>query len=302
MVKLMKLNSIKHWMTVGMAAFAVSTVYGDGTDQPPVAVRAAEPVAAPAKPEQYYTGTVVSVDPKERVLCVRQWALSAKAFNLGDNCAYALLFTTVANNHGQINDLRPGEKVTVRYQNLEGVRIADRVEQRPVRCEGKVVALDPNRHLLTLHARGWDQEWTIGTDCIVMRRGGKPGSLADLHPGDHVTVTYETPAGRRTAREIAQTSLTFVGTLTAIDLGDKTVKARGLLGTKKFNVADDCAVVINGNLNGKLSDLKPNDKLVFNFDEINGVNVVNRIGLAAAEPQPKKNMMILSPTYPGYGY
>ena len=31
-----------------------------------------------------------------------------------------------------------------------------------------------------------------------------------------------------------------------------------------------------------MSDLKPNDKLIFNYDEINGVNVVNRITPAAA--------------------
>jgi hypothetical protein len=99
-----------------------------------------------------------------------------------------------------------------------------------------------------------------------------------------VTVTYETPDGTPTAREIAQTSMEFTGTLTAIDLGEKTVKAKAMFDTKKFNVADNCAIVINGKTDGQLSDLKPNDKLVFSYDEINGINVVNRI--APAEVQP----------------
>jgi hypothetical protein len=37
--------------------------------------------------------------------------------------------------------------------------------------------------------------------------------------------------------------------------------------------------VIDGKINGRLADLKPNDKLVFSYDEINGVNVANRIAL-----------------------
>src|SRR5208283_135208 len=108
----------------------------------------------------------------------------------------------------------------------------------------------------------------------VMLRNEKPGNFADIHPGDHVTVTYEMPGGTPTVREIAQTSMAFTGTLTAIDLGAKTVKAKALFDTKKFNVADNCTIVINGKTDGKLSDLKPNDQLVFNYDQINGVNVV----------------------------
>ena len=37
--------------------------------------------------------------------------------------------------------------------------------------------------------------------------------------------------------------------------------------------------MIDGKINGRLADLKPNDKLVFSYDEINGVNVANRIAL-----------------------
>jgi hypothetical protein len=60
--------------------------------------------------------------------------------------------------------------------------------------------------------------------------------------------------------------------------------------TKKFNLGDNCAIVIDGKINGRLADLKPNDKLVFSYDEINGVNVANRIALLgrpqAAETPP----------------
>jgi hypothetical protein len=134
--------------------------------------------------------------------------------------------------------------------------------------------------MLTLHRPGSDKHLQIADDCKIVLRDEKTGTFADIHPGNHVTVTYETPAGKPVAREIAQTSIAFTGTLTAIDLGDRTLKARAVFETKKFNLADNCAIVINGKTDGQLSDLKPNDRLVLNYDEINGVNVVNRIAPA----------------------
>lgn len=287
---IMKTTMIKTWTAVCAAALAASAAFRASADQ----------AGAAAKPEKSYTGTVVSVDPKEHTLRVSQWALSKKTFNLGDNCTYELLFPAVEKNHSPVNDLRPGEEVTVSYRDARGVLIADRIEQRPVRFEGIIAAVDPGRHMLTLHRRGLDKELTIADGCLVVLRNEKPGTFADLHPGDHVTVTYETPGGAPTAREIAQTSMVFTGKLTAIDLGEKTVKARALFDTRKFNVADNCVVVINGTTDGKLSDLKPNDRLVFDYDQINGVNVVNQIGPAPAEVETKSNMMTTAPGYPGY--
>jgi len=202
-----------------------------------------------------------------------------KKFNLGAACTYTLL----DNNTGTANDLRPGEKVAISYQDVDGVLVADSIEQKPMRYEGMVQAIDPTTHTLTLHLRGIDKKFQIASNCVVMLRDEKSGALADIQTGNHVTVTYETPEGGLTARQIAQTSMEFTGTLTAIDLGEKTLKAKEWFTSKKFNVADNCAIVINGKTDGQLSDLKPNDKLVFSYDEINGVNVVNRI--APAEVQ-----------------
>jgi len=92
--------------------------------------------------------------------------------------------------------------------------------------------------------------------------------------------------------QIAQTSASFSGTLTAVDLDAKTVKAKEAFETKKFNLGDNCTIVINGKPDGKLSDLKPNDKLVFSYDEINGVNVATRT--APAEVMPR-NYVVTEP-------
>ena len=258
-------------MAVCAAVLATTACFRAAADQPTMA----------ATPERTYTGTVNSVDPQKRVLDTKGFFLSKK-FNLGADCAYVML----DNKSGTLADLRPGEKVTVSYQNAHGVLIADRVVQQPMRYEGMVRAVDPAAHTLTLHLTGSNKTFQIPDDCNVVLRGGKTGSIADIQTGDRVTITYETPGHALTAREIALTSLEFTGRLTAIDLQAKTLKARTAFETKKFNVANDCAIVINGKTGGHLSDLKPDDNLVCSYDAIHGVNVVNRIALVT-ESEPK---------------
>jgi hypothetical protein len=264
----MKLIKAKNWTAACAAVLAATAVLHALADQVAMTEK-------PDRPEKSYTGTVVSVDPQEHTLNAKGFVLSRK-FNLGAACTYILW----DGKTGTISDLLPGEKVTVGYQDADGVLVADRVEQQPMRYEGMVQAIDPAGRTLTLHFRGLDKTFQIANDCNVLLRDDKSGRLADIQAGCHVTVTYETPNSTLMARRIAQTSLEFTGTLTAIDLGEKTLKARATFGSKRFNVADNCAIVINGRTDGQLSDLKPNDKLTFSYDEINGVNVVNRIGPA----------------------
>ena len=252
----------------------------------------ADPTNAPVKPDKTYTGTVITVDGQEHTLDVNGVFLSKK-FNLGSECIYRLS----DKREGTAGDLRPGEKVMVSYRDAHGVLVADCVEQVPMRYEGMVKAIDPVNHLMTVHAGVLNKKMTIAGDCRIVLRNDRPGQLADIQTGNHVTVTYETPGGSLTAREIAQTSRLFTGTLVALDLPEQTVKARGSFGTKKFNLANNCAIVVNGKPDGQLADLRPDDRLDFSYDEINGINVVNRIAPAAAVVT---NAIVTST--PGMGY
>ncbi len=117
----MKTTRAKNWMAVCAAVLTTTAVIRASADQ----------AATAARPEKSYTGTVVSVAPQEHTLKTRGF-LFTKKFNLGDACTYTLL----DNNSGTMNDLRPGEKVTVSYQDANGVLIADRVEQQPMRYDG----------------------------------------------------------------------------------------------------------------------------------------------------------------------
>jgi bacillopeptidase F (M6 metalloprotease family) len=114
----------------------------------------------------------------------------------------------------------------------------------------------------------------------VVLRNDKSGTLADVQPGHHVTVTYEIPKDKPTAREIAQTSSAFTGDLTAVDLTDRTLKAKSASGSKKFHVADGCVIALRGKADAELRDLKPGDKLTFSYNDVNGVNVAIRVASA----------------------
>lgn len=236
----------------------------------------ADEQATKARPEKTYTGMVVSTDTKEHVLTVKGWAFSKKTFNLGGNCSYELAGISPATS----SDIRSGQKVTVTYQDAQGVLIASRVVQQPLQMEGMVTAIDPGQRKLTL---GSSRHVHIGADCKVVLRNDKVGAFTDIKIGNHVTITYEKPGDVPVAREIAQTSVVFTGTLTAVDLDERTVKAESSFTSKKFFLADNCAIVINGKTNGELAGLKLKDRLNFSYDEINGINVVNRIAPVGEE-------------------
>ncbi len=268
----MKTKALRTWTAVGVS---VLTMAGALT-------ASAQDADTNAIPHKSYTGTVVTVDAKEHTLRMEGF-FTSKTFNLGDNCTY----TFVDKGAGAIGDLHPGQRIEIVYQEMHDVLVADRVTQEPMISEGTVTACDQAQRTLTVHTRGRDKTFPIAVDCKVVLRGDKPGSLADVQTGNYVTVTYETPNNKPTARKITQTSETYTGSLTAIDLDTKTVKAKSMFDTKKFNLGDNCAIVIDGKINGRLSDLKPNDKLVFSYDEINGVNVASRIALVGRVQAPE---------------
>ena len=250
------------------------------------AVRSAADDATPtatARKEKTYTGTVLAVNPQEHVLKVRGSWLSSKSFNLGDPCTYTFL----NDQSGTVNDLRPGQRVMVRYQNVDGVLVAGQVRQQPMTYEGRVKTIDAAAGALTVHGSRASKTFRLPEDCKVVLRNSKSGALADVQPGNLVAVTYETPDGTATARQVAQTSATFTGTLTAIDLGERTLKAKGSFsGAKKFHLADNCAILVNGKSDAELRDLRPGENLVLSYDDVNGVNVVNRIADAGTSAEP----------------
>jgi Cu/Ag efflux protein CusF len=228
---------------------------------------------AAAKPDKTYTGTVISVNPNERTMEVKGFVTS-HTFHLGADCPYVSL----DNPSAAISDLRPGEKVNVTYLDARGVLVANHIQQEAMADTGAVKAMDPTAHTVTLQTSWGSKVYQLPDGCNIVLRGGKSGTLADIKTGSYVTVTYEMPSGKPTARQIAQTSQSFTGTLTAVDTIDRTVKAESMLTSKTFHLADNCAIVINGKVSQDMRELKLGSRMEFSYDDVNGVNVANRIG------------------------
>lgn len=229
--------------------------------------------ATAVKPDKTYTGKVEFVNPNAHSLVIKGFVFN-RNFNLGADCTYVLWNKP----QGTVGDLLPGQKVTVTYQDAHGVLVANRVEQVLLTREGTVKSIDPGTHTLALQLRAGVQTFQLPDDCKVMLHGGKSGAFTDIQPGNYVTITYETPKDKKVARQIAQTSETYTGQLTAVDIGDRVVKAKTSFGTKTFHLGNNCSIVNNGQINGQMADLKLGSRLSFTYDEVNGINVANRIG------------------------
>jgi len=175
--------------------------------------------------------------------------------------------------------------VEVRYASVRGVPIAHRISQVNIAFTGTVRSLDPTNHLMTVRRRGLDKTFELAPVCHVVLREGKAGSFGDVGPGHRVTVTYELPGGKPWAYQIAERSREFTGELTAVDTSDRTLRAKDLFHSKKFNMAKDCAIVINGKPDGRLDDLKLGDKFDFSYQIVDGVNIVNRVAGSEALPR-----------------
>jgi len=231
--------------------------------------------ASATRTEKSYSGVIASVDPKEKVMTVKGLMFS-KAFNVADNCAIA----AGGKQEATLNELRPGQKVNVTYKDVRGVFVAKRIVQEKLLYTGSVQSVDLEKRILKVSRKGLGKTFEIPSDCKIVLKDDKTGGLTDVRVGHTITVVYETPHNGPVARQIEQSSATYVGTLDAIDASSRTVKAKHLIGKKKFNLANNCKIIINGKLDASLSDLRLGQKLTFSYDEADGVNVVTRIGPA----------------------
>jgi Cu/Ag efflux protein CusF len=272
-INIMKTTALRTCLAVCVSVLATTGMMRVFADQD----TATQPVNQGEK-MKIYTGTVTAVDPNKHTMAIQDY-LVTRRFDLGSSCVYALL------DNNTLNGLRPGQEVKVTCLSDHGVLVANRINQEPLRHEGMITDINLTGHTLMLRSSGFTRQMRIGDDCAVALRDHRSGALSDIKPGSYVTVTFEKPEGKLVARQIAQTSETFTGSLTAIDLNDRTVKAKSLVESKQFDVARDCSIVINGKIGGHMDDLRPGEKLMFSYDNVDGVNVVNRIANNESAPE-----------------
>lgn len=246
----------------------------------PASVGAApEATAVDANETDRFSGIIQSVNVTDGSLGVRNF-WSTKHFDLGRNCRISLADKTEAT----ATDLAPGQQVQIRYVKHDGVRVASEVAQEDQTFTGFVSKIDATNQ--TFHVeRDWSaRTFEVGKDCQLILRDGSKHPFAKLELGRRVTVTYLQPGSREVAQVIAERSLEFSGRVDSIDARGQTVGAKTLLTRHNFRIGDDCQFVIDGQLRGGLKDLRIGESARFNYEDIDGVQVVNRIELRTAPP------------------
>jgi len=258
---------LSKWTVACLSALTINAAYG----------RADVAACADKQQDKTYIGTVEAVDANDHILKVHGLVFS-REFNLGDRCGYTFLDS----RPGTIAELSPGQKVAVEYRKIDGVRVADAVEQQPMMFEGTVKDIDPQKHTMAVGHLGLEKTFQIPGNCPVELFNRHGGKIDDVKVGNHVSVMYETPRDEIVARRIVQTGEVFTGALTAIDLNNRTAKAKDILASKDFAIAPGCTVVLDGNGHSSLRDVRLGQLLEFDYTDANGVKIVNRI---AAVPQ-----------------
>jgi Cu/Ag efflux protein CusF len=259
----MKTNGIK---TV-WAVFCISSLLAAGASR----VNAdASPTAAQAG--KTTRGTIASVDAGDKTVKVKGLFFS-RTYHLGDNCQIAL----GDRKDASAADLRPGQKVTLTYTDAGGVLVANRIALEELRFRGTVRSFDQENRLLTVRDLASSKTFKVPQNCRILIRDGKEGSLDDVKIGHKVSVIYESPADELVARGIEQMSLTHSGSLSAIDTTDRSLKTTQMLGNKRFNLADNCTIIVDGKPGAELKDLRLGDRCLLSYEAVNGVNVVTRI-------------------------
>lgn len=234
----------------------------------------ADEKATVAGKEKQWKGTVLAIDAREKTLRGRG-LLWAQTFNLADNCTFSN-----GERNAKLDDFRPGQKVRVAYKDAGGVLVADRVVQEKLVDSGTVQEMDAKGRTLALKRTAGTKRFRIAEDCKVILKDDKPGALEGIQMGQRVAVVYEIPGDLPVARQIEQRGTVQTATLTAIDASNKSIKARHLMGEMKFNLADDCQIVVNGKSIGQLSDLRLGQKVTLTYDEVDGVKVLTHLAAA----------------------
>jgi hypothetical protein len=232
------------------------------------------------KGEKTWTGTLSAVSTEGHSVAGKGF-WSTKVFNIGDHCSVAAL----DKNQASLTDLHPGDRVEIRYRNEQGVLVAYGIAVKPLSYRGLVRAVDKNARIVTMQGAA-QKKFEVPTDCKVTLWNGNTGTLDDLKPGDALTVTYETPGGLPVACRIQGHSLTFVGTVEAVDLADRTVRAKEFMGKKNFHLGSGCRISDGTRDDLNLKDLALGGKYTFTYVDVDGVAVADHISPAPHPAAP----------------
>jgi Cu/Ag efflux protein CusF len=102
-----------------------------------------------------------------------------------------------------------------------------------------------------------------------------------------LTLTAFTSAADQ-ATTAAKPDKTYTGTVISVNLNESTLKVKGLLFSKNFNLGENCSYVLWNKPAGAMTDLRAGEKIQVAYQDASGVLVVDRI---QQEPMTDQGMV-----------
>jgi serine/threonine-protein kinase len=243
-------------------------VYPTGSKPPP----------APP-PDETVRGVVRNVLPERDTLIIEDSATSGpREFRLESGDSVLL-----NDQPGLLRDIKQLDQVTVHIaHDIQGGNTLEVRVSRPQGDEGTIARLTPDEGTLAVTRPGGDElAMQVGPDCPITlngasKEGGRALALADLAPGDRVTVEHF--PGEQGEQALAITALRVVpgqGVLRSIDtkLNKLTIAADAAdsAATVILPAAERCEVTLNGRrvIGDRLltiADLQPGDAVSYQRD------------------------------------
>ncbi len=144
-----------------------------------------------------WTGTLTAVHDKGAKTITVADELQTRTFNISTNCAFLIM----NGKPGALSDLRPGEKVIINYQSVNGELLADRISEKLLECSGTVTGVVPMKGGATLELKsvlglsGTARSFRMEGNCEVLLSDGRSGKFEDVKAGDRVSILYKPTNG-----------------------------------------------------------------------------------------------------------
>jgi len=150
-----------------------------------------------------YSGTVQAVDPKAETLTLEQGVRKTGPFRQPLRIANDCKVVLSNGKDGTINDVKPGDQVTIIYQLPGGSPLAHHILEKTTTFVGKLEAIDlPARTVKAKEIVG-QKKLTLADGCQILVPGKEDAQLKDLELGQKYKFTYESVNGVNVAVRIA---------------------------------------------------------------------------------------------------
>ena len=251
--------------------------------------------AANAKLEGHTTqGTVATVDAKGKTLKLHGWLGSLRSLNF--HLAEGATVMTGQSKTAAPEDLKTGMEVRVHYKRVDGVRVATHIEQRLHEDTSFVKSVDLTTQQLTVERARLGKTFWLTEDTRILAHG-KPAKLADLKPGQRVTVNYVRNGVALVAKSVNDPSELFSGTIEAINAEQGSVTMKYLLSRRTFALGADCRIVVDDSPKATLRDLRIGDRATISYRDVQGVLIAMRVTRNASAPAPPEDTTAALPPY-----